>query len=310
MSIILTTTGASGSVAIADLNDRTFVHPTTIDLLTEFRRSEIEASLRPGGDLAAAIAAGDIHVNNSPVLAPQYFTADSNVEPWGGPVLIVDTSLGDVTLTLFPSDEHPNDGLLHRYWVHHIGGGNRCQIVCADGSYADGLVRLYLSEGNTTQLGGMYDATNPMWLRISKEPVDLQVRRNASWAAANFAAPTPVPFDVSDYIDNNAVMDWGVGTPTRIVIRKTGRFTFNYAVDIDSTGGLTWNCQAYLRVNGATVVAGSTRRGGNFGNEDDSMSNPCEPVQLTIGDYVELVVDQNNLTGNLVGAKVTVITEV
>jgi len=310
MSIELKTTGASGSVVIDDLNARTFTHPVTFDLLTEFRRSEIDASLRSGGSLEAAIAAGDITVNAVPQLRTRYVSASGTIEAYDNEVTIVDTSLGNVTVQLFPSNEHPNDGLIHRYWVYHLGGGNLCQVVCADGSFADGLTKLFLDEGDTAQLGGMYDAALPMWLRISKSSVDIQVRRNASWAAANFAAPTAVPFDVSDFIDNNAVLDWSAGTPTQIIVRKSCRLEARYAADFDSTGGVTWNVQGYLRLNGVTTVPGSVRRGGNFGNEDDSISDPCQPLDLTVGDYLELILDQSNLTGNLVGARLTISTEV
>jgi len=277
-----------------------------------------DGNLLLAGSSVTATATDLNSIGGPPLLGVLNKSADYSVVQGDGPVIIVDASGSvpgtGVTITLFASTLQPNDGNIHRYWVHKLAGASNqpVHIVCADGTFADGLTDLVIVEaGSTVQLGGMYDATNPMWLRISAEHVHAQVRRNATWAAANFAALAAVPLDTIDLETNPAVLDVDlVGQPTRVTAKYAKRYTLQYAVFFDSSGGGAWQVESSLRVNGSTTIPGSVMRSGNSGNEDQSVSSICLDYEFAINDYVELMLDHTNLTGNLNGAVLSVQADV
>ncbi len=88
---------------------------------------------------------------------------------------------------------------------------------------------------------------------------------------------------------------------TRVWIGTDGQYSIGYMIDIDSTGGSTWNATSWLYKNGI-VLANTEVRTGNYGSEDQSMAFIPTYISLSEGDYIDLRIDQNNLTGNLVHA--------
>lgn len=228
-----------------------------------------------------------------------------------GPVIIVDSSGGDVQVTLPAADTIPNDGLLHRAWVHHLTGGNRCSVVVSGENFYDGLATLVIPESETAQLGGMYMGVgNPGWLRISHIDTRLQVRRAATWASGNFSAVAAIPWDTQDIEDNVDVLEWSAATPTRATAKVAGKYFVGFLINIDSTGGSTYIVQAALRLNGSTIVNGTVLRTGNYQNEDQSASLPAVMIDLNANDYIEVVMQHASLTGNLESASLMIHTEV
>jgi len=86
---------------------------------------------------------------------------------------------------------------------------------------------------------------------------------------------------------------------TRVWIGTTGTYKVNYTIAIDSTGGSTWQAVSYVYKNGIEVTE-TQARNTNYGNEDGNLILSSTYIDLVAGDYVDLRIDQNNLTGNLV----------
>ncbi len=247
-----------------------------------------------------------------PELSPYQVTADW-APTWAqiaanGSVILVSTIGGDVTVTLPAAATVPQDGLIHRVWVHHIRGENTCTIEIDGEDFFDGLVDCHPSVGATVTMGVMYMGSgNPGWLRISHLRTVTQVRRAATWAASNFSSAVGIPFDALNIEDNSHVSAWGSpSNVSRINIGFEGRYGVHYIINVDSTGGSTWNLDAWIRVNGAKEIPGTRIRTGNYGGEDNAISLPHVDTLLVVGDYVELVVQHTSLTGNLYSAMLNI----
>jgi len=240
--------------------------------------------------------------------APTYAQLMSN-----GPVIIVDSTAGDVTVTLPAADTAPADSKIHRAWVHHLGGGNLCQVeVAGSENFFDGLVELHLPVGKTAQLGVMNMGDDaPGWLRISDIDTVCAARRQATWAAANFSSWTSIPFDQQTAEDNPHVIEWAPGQPTRITAKLTARYWVQYVCSLDSTGGGgAWSILSRILLNGSDIPQPGKLRSGNYSNEDASISHPGFPLDLNAGDYIELQLNHNGLVGNMNSALLSVRIEV
>jgi hypothetical protein len=131
--------------------------------------------------------------------------------------------------------------------------------------------------------------------------VKAHYHRNASWSATNFSSPAAIPFDEEDGNNQSELIQWDSGTnPERVYVQTSGSYDVSFGVDIDSTGGGTWTCIAQVYLNGLPVAHADVRTG-NYGNEDQSLTFIPIAIDLVAGDYLELYLDQNNLTGNMVG---------
>lgn len=234
-------------------------------------------------------------------LSADYAAVVSDPSVW-----IIDTSGSTpgtgYTLTLFPSSDQPNDGRLYGRYVHKFAGDpdQPLTILPPPGeTFADGLTKCVMRHaGETVRLGGMYMNPGNGWLRLLRRCVVCQVRRDTTWSALNFSSPAPVPWTINDVEDNDAVLDFTSGPPELVTAHYSARYMMSYQVSIDSTGGSTWNLTAYLRINGTTIIPGSVRTG-NYGGEDASLSLPRVDYDLVAGDYIELVLDHTNLTGEM-----------
>jgi len=227
-----------------------------------------------------------------------------------GPVIVMDTSGGNHTVTLPAADTLPADGRIHRAWIHHTGtGNNTLTVVCSGENFQDGLASLKVLKGKTVQLGGFNAGSgNPGWMRISDMLTTLQVRRAATWAALNFASPNPIPWDSQDREDNTDVSEWTSGS--RIYARFPTTFEVSYAFSIDSSGGSPWIIEAWIRKNGSADILGSYLRTGNYWDEDQSASLPPLSIDLEVDDYLEVFLDHSGLSGSLVEAMLMIKTKV
>lgn len=108
-----------------------------------------------------------------------------------------------------------------------------------------------------------------------------------------------VTTDTFDIVDTWVADETGSWVShTRVWVGTPGSYHVSYLIDIDSTGGSTWNATAQVYKNGASVE--STRiESGNYGNEDQSMALPAVYIELDTDDYLDVRISQNNLTGDL-----------
>jgi len=209
----------------------------------------------------------------------------------------------DLTFTLPAPTGLPNDGMFRGpLYCGNFTGDHALTIdITSSGTFSDGLSSVRLEkDSESIMLGCVNGDLAQTWMRISQINDYIQLRRGSTWAATNFAAPTAVPFTVLDHAGNPDISYWD--TPTnvsRLYAAFDGDFLFHGVANIDSTGGVTWTLECWLRVNGITEVPGSRARTGNYGNEDQSISIAGLTVALTAGDYVEWVFDHTSLTGNL-----------
>ena len=130
-------------------------------------------------------------------------------------------------------------------------------------------------------------------------------RRITNWSASNFTSMTPIPFNEESTNTQSELLVWGEdgngGTnPSRVYVNTSGNYNVSFGLDIDSTGGTTWNVRAQIFVNGVSVNHADVSTG-NYGGEDQSLSFIPMSLPLTAGDYVEIHLDQTNLSGSLIG---------
>lgn len=227
-------------------------------------------------------------------------------------VLFVDNTVEskDITITIPLSNTLPQDGLLHEYWVYVASPSDyevSIQLTSPEKfPLGHSLITLKYAQ-ELLHLGGGYGLG---WATISSIKIVELAERVASWSASNFSSLTAVILDTSIIQDDTQILEWNVANPTRITCKVPVRVNVSYLIDLDSTGGGTWICTAQIRKNGTELINGTETRTGNYGGEDQSSSSPEFPIDMQVDDYLELVIDQNNLTGRLVNATLNVNTTI
>jgi len=225
-----------------------------------------------------------------------YFSGSSNTG--------IETTL-NVTITLPTIASGPGgDGFLRRLYVGNFNNGGEGETsidIASSGKFTGGLTKIELeADGASVMLVAIKGSLSETWARISSLETHIQVRRAATWAASNFSTATAVPFDTQDEEGNSAVFTWSsTPNPSRVTFGLKGYYRISGFANIDSIGGYTWTCEAYLRLNGTTEVPGTRIRTGNYGNEDQELVIPSILISVDEGDYIEWLFDQNSLTGNL-----------
>jgi len=220
----------------------------------------------------------------------------------------------DITIMLpDPADLDYNDGTIKgMYYVGKMRAGGTVSVQCSGtlGAFMDGLESVLLNdEMSQTTLAVVNASLASVWMRISTIEDVLQVRRAATWSATNFSSPTPLPFDTEDIAGNADISVWGNPTnPSRLVVNYAKVYTFSGFINIDTTGGSTWIFEAWLRKNGTTEIPGSRIRTGNYQGEDMAVTMPPIRVELDVDDYIEIVCDHTNLTGQVYSAAFTMKT--
>lgn len=213
-------------------------------------------------------------------------------------VIMVDATAGDVTVTLPLKTDIANDGRIHQFRIAKKDTSDNKVIIKTSGTetFPQSITELVLLyAGETATLGGSYDNG---WFWLGQMKIVTKVDRENAWDASNFSSLTAIPFENLLIDDNPDIFSWDSGDPTKITSHIKNRVTLSYSVDIDSTGGSTYNVETYVYKNGVEVK-GSKMRTGNYGGEDSCMSKGSIIVNVDAGDYIELYIVQNNLTGNV-----------
>jgi len=219
-------------------------------------------------------------------------------------ILMVDTTAAEVVITL-PLSSSFSSGVWRNFIINHTKGTNNVKIICSGTeTFVYGNTWFDLgSHPYSFTIGTFNNGVSSSWGLVRNVTVKASVRRDTNWSAANFSSITAIPFDVEAYNSQDELMitDIGGANTSRLEVLNTGTYKVSYGLDIDSTGGFTWNLTAQLYKNGVAVSHTDVRTG-NYGGEDSSLSFIPSYIDLVAGDYLELRINQNNLTGNLVGA--------
>jgi hypothetical protein len=217
---------------------------------------------------------------------------------------------GIITLTLPSPYLLPNDACIRGpFYLINYGGTYTLKIVIAGGlAFSDGLSQLWLIRNSeVATLGAALGDIFAIWMRIATHRNSQQVERAATWASSNFSSDAAIPFDTEDQEGNPYISDWALSpNPTRITAVLGGEYFVSAFCSINSTGGSAWNCVMFLRKGGSTTISGTTLRTGNSAGNDATMTLPPVSVTLAAGEYIEVVLNQDNLTGTLYNATVRI----
>ena len=235
-------------------------------------------------------------------------TADFTVtiaDVTNGTTFMIDTTAGDVEITLPAASGLPSDSVIYSLNIHHNAGANKVKLI-HDSSSTFIYGNTYFDLGSQVFafiVAGYNTGSSANFGLMKGVVIEASIHRDVSWSASNFSSNTAIPFDTQDYNTQDELIVWDSGTnPSRVTVLTPGRYKVSGSINLDSTGGSTWNATAMLRVNGTTDLDSTEIRTGNYGNEDQSMSFPPTYIDLEGGDYIEFMIDQNSLTGNMVHA--------
>lgn len=219
----------------------------------------------------------------------------------GDGLLLIDTTSGEVIITLPPISDWPDRAYRNIIPMAHVTGDNNVKVKLSGaeefawgntyfnlGTHLAAFDFAAVNYGSTEKYGVLRNIT-----------VKASAHRDANWAASNFSSMSIIPWDSEGYNNQDEFFVYTSGASARYTILATGSYKMSYLIDIDSTGGGTWNATSHIYRNGGELASTEVRTG-NYGNEDQSMAFIPTYIDLTAGDYVDLRVDQNNLTGNLI----------
>jgi hypothetical protein len=231
--------------------------------------------------------------------------ASYTLDPDNDEVILVNTlQSSGCTLNLPNSNTINNNGKLWEYWIYKNSTDfNDITIQLSGQTFPLGHSKHILRYAEEfLHLGGSFLGG---WSKISTLKIVDSLVRNSNWASTNFSTASAVPFESNEVNDNDEILLWSGTTQIKCLVPT--RVDVSFIVDIDSTGGATWNATVEIRKNGATINT-TQMITGNYGGEDQSISCPPLPVEVQSGDYLELYIQQNSLTGNLINAVMTVST--
>ena len=219
----------------------------------------------------------------------------------GDAIPLINTTAGDVTMTMPAITDWDDEAFRNEIELAHVAGANDV-IIQLDGVETFAWGNTYLNLGNAlkgfTLAALNYGALETYGL-LRNITIRAESHREASWAAANFSSMTIIPWDAEESNNQDELLVYTAGAAARYTVLAAGDYEINYTIDIDSTGGSTWNAAAQVYKNGVALDNTEVRTG-NYGSEDQSMCLPNKTITLAAGDYIDLRIDQYNLTGNLV----------
>lgn len=246
---------------------------------------------------------GIIASNWTPTIAQMYAN---------GNIVVCATDYGDITITLPDPSGFPEDDCVRNFRVTNAGSGTVTIQIASSGTFNNtDLDKLILNKYNQLVDITAYNKTGvyTLW-GFAFLTCEVRARRAATWAASNFDTAAAIPFDTEDIEDNNSILEWNVTNASRVTNVYGSQCTISYNVTIDSTGGGNWEAEAWLRKNGTTEVSGSRLKTSNAGGKDQSITLPGFSLFLAEDDYLEIMIEQESLTGQLHSSFITVRTDI
>lgn len=206
----------------------------------------------------------------------------------------------------------PNDGLFRAFYIIKAVESMYKVNIYTQGSdsFLRNFSKLTLNCINDlVYIGAIYN--NP-YLTVGSAAQLLSLNRGSTiWNATNFSSAKAIPFLVEEKNSNTDIYGIDLVTfPTRITfgINCIVNISFNGSVDSIS-GSNPYSYEVYLALNGTKIIHG-TIYGGNYDREDSSFSLSDVIIQVSYGDYLELFIDQDSLSGNLKTANLTISTTI
>jgi hypothetical protein len=217
---------------------------------------------------------------------------------------------GDMTFTFPDPTFFPTTGIGRQYiFKNGDTTGNILTVkLYGTGTFQNGLNEVKIYNRGTLRMGMVRPNIADGAFLLQTLEAYAQVRRNLAWASSNFSSLTAIPFDTQDNIRDSNIISHSTSTnPERLTLNVKGEYKASCWFSVNSTGGSSWSLTGYIRKNGTDQVDGSAFSLGNYQTEDAHVSLGPIRIESDGDDYYEVVVDQNNLTGNIEDA-VFVIT--
>ena len=213
----------------------------------------------------------------------------------------------DITITLPDPSGFDKDHMIYGpIYCGKLGEAGEVIIqIDGGGTFVDGLVDARLSANAETLMIG---ATNgdfiATWIRMSELLNVLQVRRNATWDASNFATATALPFSLVDVEENANISSWSAGTPSRLTVSLSGYYDVSGFVSFLSNERDKWSVFFWLLKNGTTEIPGGKVYTGDREKVYSSATLSPIVVYLEAGDYLEWVFEHDGFAGSLYAATI------
>lgn len=222
---------------------------------------------------------------------------------------------GISSLVLPDPSTTPEDGKAYDYRLFNFGPSTVEITIAGDIPFSDGLTKYYLRPHETLSLVRLHTDTEAHWSRCLTHIQHMQVTRDSTWDAVNWAGPpaVPIPFERMPRNDNDAIFDWDIATPAEITIVHGGLYKVSYNLDFNTTAnsGSTQFLSEAL-ING--VLVPGSRRILNFDAkiaEDPVIAQTPVPFDSPDSGTLEIAIyNTGAYSGNLRSAEVSIESEV
>jgi len=231
-------------------------------------------------------------------------SSDYTYAPGDG-ILLVNSTAGAVTVTLPAITTWADSAYRYTIPIVHFAGTNNVKVQLSGtekfawgNSYFNLGTALRSMDFGATNYGSMekYGILRNITIKASAE-------RTTTWAASNFNSMTVIPWNAEGYNNQPEFFVYTSGASARYTILTSGSYKIGYQVDVESTGGSTWQATTQIFKNGTAITSPNTSvSSGNYSKEDQVFPFIPKYIDLEAGDYVDLRIDHNNLTGNLIRA--------
>lgn len=219
----------------------------------------------------------------------------------GDPIPLIDTTSGDITMTLPAITDWDDEAYRSEIELAHVAGSNDV-IIQLDGVETFAWGNTFFNLGNALKgftLGALRYGALTKYGILRNTTIHATAQRAAAWNATNFSSTTIVPWDNELHNNQAELLTYTAGVAARYTVLAAGKYTLSYTVDINSTGGATpWTATAQLYKNGV-ALAGTIISSGNSKNGDQSFSMIADDFELAAGNYLDLRISHSGLTGEL-----------
>lgn len=226
-------------------------------------------------------------------------------------LLLVDTTGGAATLTLPLASSAPPDNKLRVYYIQQTAGANRLSVVCTGPDvFPNGASKIVLP---ATSGGGMWvgvwndGAGDDKWIYGPVAQSFVQMTHGLpAIPAATFLFPIFYTPPWATLVDNLNDAFFTATPGVALITSLVDQDVFiSYRFSIDSTGGAAYTIATGLSVNGV-AVADSIMVNQKAANADIAVQSNVRKLHLNAGDTVVPWVTHAGLTGNLIGADVSI----